>query len=101
VRPFVCVFSLAVALAPMIAHAGDAAVGRQLAQTRCGACHQIGANLRDEQADAPPFGLIAQKFAADAAGLIIALRGPHRKMNFRPSQGEAEDIAAYIHTLAR
>jgi mono/diheme cytochrome c family protein len=99
-RPIVLAFSVAVALAPMVAHAGDAAVGRQLAQTRCAACHQIGADMRDEQADAPPFRLIAQKFPADAAGLIIALRGPHQKMNFRPSQSEAEDIAAYLRSVA-
>jgi mono/diheme cytochrome c family protein len=70
-------------------------------QVRCAACHQIGAVLRDEQAEAPPFGLVVQKFPADAAGLIIALRGPHEKMNLRPSPSEAEDIAAYIRSLAR
>jgi mono/diheme cytochrome c family protein len=101
VRAFVGAFGLVVALAPMVAHAGDAAAGRQLAQSRCAVCHQVAPSLRDEQADAPPFAIIAQKFPADGAGLIVALRGPHQKMNFRPSQREAEDIAAYIRTLAR
>jgi mono/diheme cytochrome c family protein len=100
-RPFVYAFGLAVVLAPAVAQAGDAVVGRQLAQSRCAPCHQVGATVRDEQADAPPFGLIAQKFPADAAGLIMALRGPHQKMNFRPSQRDAEDIADYIRSLAR
>jgi len=101
VRSLVCAVSLAVALAPMTAQAGDVEAGRQLAQSRCAVCHQVGAILRDEQADAPPFGLIAQKFPADGAGLIVALRGPHQKMNFRPSQREAEDIADYISSLGR
>jgi hypothetical protein len=33
--------------------------------------------------------------------LAHELRRPHRKMNFLPTPGEAEDIAEYIRSLAR
>jgi hypothetical protein len=49
----------------------------------------------------PPFEVIASKFSPETGSLIIALRGPHHMMNFRPTQSEAEDIAAYIATLKR
>ena len=97
---FIYVLSLATACAVTAAQAGDAEVGRQLAQGRCSPCHQIASFGRDEQADAPPFDVIARKFPSDGGGLILALRGPHQKMNFRPSYKEAGDIAEYIRTLA-
>jgi mono/diheme cytochrome c family protein len=95
------VLGLAASCAATAALAGDADIGRQLAQSRCAACHTVGPFQRDEVADAPPFDAIARKLPADAGGLIVALRGPHQKMNFRPTQSEAEDIAEYIHSLAR
>ena len=82
------------------AHAGDADVGRQLAQSRCAACHTIAPWQRDEIADASPFELIARKFSSDPGNLTSALRRPHRKINFRPTQKEADDIAEYIRLLA-
>ncbi len=75
-------------------------IGRRLAQSRCAPCHAVGAWQGDEQADAPPFAVIARKFPPGAA-LIVALRGPHQKMNFRPTQREADEIAEYIRSLAR
>jgi hypothetical protein len=33
--------------------------------------------------------------------LVFNLVGPHRKMNFALSRPEANDIAAYIQSLAR
>jgi mono/diheme cytochrome c family protein len=82
------------------AQAGDAEFGRQLAQSRCAACHAITAWQRDEVADAPPFAVIARKFSFDSGILIAALRGPHRKMNFRPTLKESADIAEYIRSIA-
>ena len=79
--------------------AADVETGRRLAQSRCAPCHVIGPWRGDEQAAAPPFAVIAQKFPSNTA-LILGLRGPHQKMNFRPSQSEADDIAAYIRSLA-
>jgi mono/diheme cytochrome c family protein len=99
-RLSVYVLSLAAALVATAASAGDADTGRQLAQGRCAACHATGRWQGEVFADAPPFEVIARKFPADGAGLIVALRGPHQKMNFRPSQREADDIAAYIRSLA-
>jgi mono/diheme cytochrome c family protein len=99
-RPSISVLSLAAVLTATAAIAGDADAGRQLAQGRCGTCHVTGPWRADVFADAPPFEVIARKFPAGEANLIMTLRGPHEKMNFRPSQGEADDIAAYIRTLA-
>jgi mono/diheme cytochrome c family protein len=80
------------------AHAGDIESGRRLAQSVCAPCHVVGVWRGDEQAQAPPFAVIAQKFPS-SAGLILGLRGPHQKMNFRPTQREADDIAEYIRSL--
>ncbi len=93
--------TLAVSCASTGAWAGDAAIGRRLAESRCAPCHAVGAWKGDEQADAPPFVVIARKFPPDSGSLIVALRGPHHKMNFRPSQKEADDIAEYMRTLVR
>jgi mono/diheme cytochrome c family protein len=93
--------SFAALLAATAADAGDADVGRQLAQSRCAVCHAVGRWQGEVFADAPPFVVIARNFPAGRSDLIIALRGPHQKMNFRPSQGEADDIAEYIRSLAR
>jgi mono/diheme cytochrome c family protein len=80
------------------ARAGDVEIGRRLAQSRCAPCHAVGAWQGDEQAQAPPFVVIARKFPSKAE-LIFGLRGPHQKMNFRPTQREADDIAEYIRSL--
>jgi mono/diheme cytochrome c family protein len=93
------ILSLAAACVATAAHAGDAEVGRQLAHSRCAPCHQVAPFGRDELATALPFEVIARKFPADGAGLIIALRGPHERMNFSPSFREADDIAEYIRSL--
>jgi mono/diheme cytochrome c family protein len=98
-RPSISVLSLALVLTATAAMAGDAVAGRQLAQSRCAACHATGRWQGEVFADAPPFVVIARKFPASQGSLIVALRGPHQKMNFRPSQGEADDIAAYIRSL--
>ena len=81
------------------AEAGDASVGLRLAQSHCAPCHVVGRWQGEVFADAPPFAVIAQKFSR--ADLLGVLRGPHRKMNFRPSQAEATDIAEYIHSIAQ
>jgi mono/diheme cytochrome c family protein len=80
---------------------GDAQQGRRLAQIRCAVCHIVEPNQRDEIADAPPFMIIGGKFGFDPDALVIALVGPHAKMNFSLRRPEAEDVAAYIGTLAR
>jgi mono/diheme cytochrome c family protein len=79
----------------------DADAGRRLAQLRCAACHIVDHSERNEIADAPPFVAIGRKFDFNADSLIVALRGPHAKMNFSLAGRDADDIAAYIVTLAR
>jgi len=83
------------------AHAADAEAGKRLAQLRCAACHIVDQGPRNEIADAPPFTVIGRKFDFNVDALIVALRGPHAKMNFSLSGRDANDIAAYIVTLAR
>jgi len=83
------------------ARGADADAGRRLAQLRCTACHIVAQNQRDEIADAPPFAIIGRKFGFNYDSLVSALMEPHAKMNFRVTGPEANDIAAYITTLAR
>ena len=69
---------------------------------RLRACHIVtGSPRNDLVADAPPFLAIGRKYGFDTEPLISNLVGPHRKMNFSLSHPEANDIAAYIQTLAR
>jgi hypothetical protein len=61
----------------------------------------LGAQIRRMGApDAPPFMAIGSKFGFDPDALVFALVGPHEKMNFGLRRPEAEDVAAYIATLA-
>jgi mono/diheme cytochrome c family protein len=78
----------------------DAEVGKLLARSHCAGCHVVAPNGRPEIADAPPFEVIARKYAINQERLISSLVGPHAKMNFSPTRSEADDIAAYIGTLA-
>ncbi len=81
--------------------AGDAVAGKRLAQLRCAPCHIVAPNQRNEVADAPPFDVIARKFAGNADLLVANLMGPHAKMNFGLPRTEAVDIAEYIRSLGR
>ena len=92
--------SVAMLLITSTVYGGDAAKGKRLAQIQCGVCHIVEPNQRDEVADAPPFMAIGSKFGFDPDALVFALVGPHAKMNFSLRRPEAEDVAAYISTLA-
>jgi cytochrome c len=96
-------FSTCLALSFMtaVAFAGDVERGRHIAQDRCVACHIIGRGLRGIVADAPPFEVIGRKYGFSEDNLVAALVGPHAKMNFAVRGRDANDIAAYIATLAR
>ena len=83
------------------ARGADADAGRRLAQLRCAACHIVAQSGTDEVADAPPFAIIGRKFGFNYDSLILALMGPHAKMNFGLTRREANDVAAYITTLAK
>lgn len=94
-----CVLVIAAIGAPPAARAGNAEIGRQLAERRCAPCHVVDRSVGNVVSDAPPFATIAREFPPDA--LMVVVRGPHERMNFRPTQSEAEDIAEYIRALAR
>jgi mono/diheme cytochrome c family protein len=83
------------------AHTADVEAGKLLAQQHCTACHIVAPDGRNEVADAPPFMVIGRKFDFDYDSIVLALMGPHRKMNFSLRRSDAEDVAAYIGTLRR
>ena len=95
--------SAAVSLSwPSVAPGADAESGKRLAQLRCAACHIVTASPRNDLvADAPPFIAIARKYGSDTDALVFNLVGPHAKMNFALPRPEANDIAAYIASLAK
>jgi hypothetical protein len=65
------------------------------------ACPVTRSCRRREVADAPPFDVIANKLKLEPDVLAFHLLHPHPRMNVPLTQREAEDIAAYIGTLAR
>jgi hypothetical protein len=81
--------------------AADADNGRRLAQAHYMPCHVLVSDQPREVADAPPFEAIARKFALNPEMLAFSLLDPHPKMNLPLTQREAQDIAAYISTLAK
>jgi len=84
-----------------VAFAGDVERGRHVAQDRCAACHIVGRGLRGIVADSPPFEVIGRKYGFNEDNLVAALVSPHAKMNFAVRGRDADDVAAYIATLAR
>jgi len=90
---------LGIPLAASSALGADAEAGRRLAQQECAACHIVGPSGRQEVAESPPFEVIGRKFGFNFDALVMAVSGPHRRMNFSPRRSESEDIAAYIATL--
>jgi cytochrome c len=92
---------LALTVITTAALGADVNRGKRLAEQRCESCHIIGPGPRGEVAEAPPFEAIGRKFGFDADMLVFALTGPHAKMNFSLSRPEADDVAAYVATLAK
>jgi hypothetical protein len=56
---------------------------------------------RRELANSPPFETIARKFSNAPELIAFAILSPHPRMNLTPAQSDAQDIAAYIATLAK
>ena len=94
-------FMLPAILAASAALAADADNGKRLAETRCVTCHIVSPSPRRDVTDAPPFELIARKFASSPETLAFAMLDPHPRMNVMLTRREAQDIAAYINTLAK
>jgi len=84
------------------AEAADAENGARIAQSRCAACHVVVVpGSQRIVADAPPFETIARAFDFNSDRLVFRLLEPHPKMNFALTRPEADDVAAYMGTLAR
>lgn len=93
-------FALTMAVAPP-AQAADADEGAKLARRVCAICHAISSGKSSPNADAPPFSRIARspKFRARGAAFVLDM---HPRMpSFAFTIEQAEDVAAYIKTLAR
>lgn len=87
-------------LLPATAWAGDAGEGERFARRVCTTCHSITADLSPMK-EAPPFASIARskKFRTLGSGLLFE---SHVIMpSFAFTNDQAEDIAAYLKTLAR
>jgi mono/diheme cytochrome c family protein len=92
---------LAAMLAASAALAADADNGKRLAETRCVICHIVSPSERRVVTDAPPFEAIARKYAANPDTLAFSIMNPHPRMNVTLTRREAQDVAAYINTLAK
>jgi mono/diheme cytochrome c family protein len=91
-------------VAPFVAEgafAADADNGKRLAQQHCSPCHVVEPGSRRELANSPPFETIARKFGEAPELIAFAILSPHPRMNLMPSRRDAQDIAAYIATLAK
>ena len=95
-----CLLAFAVLLASP-APGADADAGKGLAQTRCVPCHAVERDQRRNIADAPPFEVIASKPGFNPELLAFSLLDPHPRMNLTLTRREAQDIAAYVSTLAK
>ncbi len=81
------------------AAAGDAAVGRQLAEQWCTGCHIIAPG-RSGSDSAPPFEAIAADPQKSAEHLRTWLSTPHTEMPAMPlSRRDIDNIVAYITGL--
>ncbi len=89
------------ALAAQTAFAADADSGKRIAELRCSPCHIVVPHQREELANAPPFESIARKFGFNAEMLAYSILEPHPRMNVTLTRREADDVAAYIATLAK
>jgi mono/diheme cytochrome c family protein len=92
---------LALSFTTAVTFAGDVERGKHIAQDRCASCHIVGRGLRSIVADSPPFEVIGRRYGFNEDNLLAALVSPHAKMNFAVRGRDAEDVAAYIATLAR
>ena len=84
-----------------VACAADADNGKRLAEAQCVPCHAVFPVHPRDVAQAPPFEVIARKFALTPEMLAFAILDPHPRMHVLLTRREAEDLAAYINTLAK
>ena len=76
--------------------------GLDLAKRWCASCHVVSPDQQRASSDAPPFATIARAPNFNTRQLAYFLLEPHPKMPDLPlSRSAADDIAAYIATLAK
>jgi mono/diheme cytochrome c family protein len=96
-----CIALCLVGFAAQTATPADADAGKRFAQQHCSPCHRVEPNQRQQLANSPPFETIAQKYGNAPEGIAFAVLAPHPRMNMTVSRRDAEDIAAYLATLAK
>jgi mono/diheme cytochrome c family protein len=101
VQPFRFCSMLPAILVASAALAADADNGKRLAEMRCVTCHIVSPSGRRDVTDAPPFEAIARKFTSNPDTLAFSIMNPHPRMNVTLTRREAQDVAAYINTLAK
>ena len=80
---------------------GDAAAGRRLAEAWCTDCHAIGPKTVPGNRPGPDFAAVANRASTTPLSLNVFLRSNHDNMpNFILTRSQADDIVAYILTLA-
>lgn len=80
---------------------GDPAAGRRLAEAWCMECHAIGAKTVQGIRPGPDFVSVANRPSTTPLSLNVFLRSSHDNMpNFILTRAQADDIVAYILTLA-
>src|SRR4249920_2970569 len=96
----IAVVAVAINCAPSTA--ADIGHGEQLARRWCSTCHLVASDQRQASADVPSFSAVARTPNFSPEKVAYFLLDPHPKMpNLSLNRREAEDIAAYIASLAK
>jgi len=95
-------FALLILVGAGATAAADAQNGAALARRWCATCHVVASDQRQPTGEAAPFSAIAKQKNFDAAKVAFFLLLPHPRMpDMALSRNEAEDLAAYIGSLAK
>lgn len=92
---------LALGLQTTLAHAaGDAAMGKALAEQWCASCHLVAPEQETATTVAPPFETIAERSPDEIAALAAFLADPHPPMpQMSLTRREIQNLLAYISSL--
>jgi mono/diheme cytochrome c family protein len=94
--------ALAIFSLSLPAFAADVAAGKDLAARWCASCHLIAADQNPVPTVAPSFAAIGRRPGFDVNRLAKSMQFPHPAMPGRElAREQADDIAAYIATLAK
>jgi mono/diheme cytochrome c family protein len=95
------VAGLALLICGTSAFAASAERGKQLARRLCSVCHVVRAGQNPGVPPAPAFRLIAKSTQFRAKGAKLLWEAHGTMPNFALTGDEADDVAAYIGSLAR